>query len=170
MGDNVSKLNRKEIKELANETRLSPDEIKEWHKIFHRDHPQGYLSRKNFREMYRNMNPKGNAREFSQTMFQVMDLDGDNKIDFREFILAFSVCSKGTLVEKANWVFNRYDKNNNGYISDEESPFAAEMDLDSDGHLSLSEFIEFAKSDETARNIFSGDMTRYGHDFNVRLI
>ena len=170
MGDRLSKLNAKEIDALVKETKLSPQEIKEWYKVFRRDHPQGYLTRRNFRKMYRSMNPKGNAKDLSQKMFQVIDLNKDNKIDFREFILALSVYSRGTFIEKANWTFDRYDNDSNGYISDEEFPFATEMDLDSDGHLSLSEFIEFAKGDDMARGVLNSDMTKYGQTYDIRFI
>ena len=97
MGDKNSKLKPKDLSELAEQTKLNNREIKDWYKTFQRDHPEGYLTLESFTQMYSNMYPMGDAKEFSENMFRVFDLNSDNRIDFREFIIALSVYSKGML-------------------------------------------------------------------------
>ena len=95
-------------------------------------------------------------------------------IDFREFICSLSVTTRGSIEEKLEWAFNIYDIDGNGYISQSEMMSIVnavqrmvgvvqdnrlsktnvlkvfdKMDKNNDGRLSLAEFIEGAREDET---------------------
>ncbi|KAI9207657.1 uncharacterized protein BJ171DRAFT_278971 [Polychytrium aggregatum] len=102
---------------------------------------------------------------FLERLFDAFDLDGNKKIDFREFIKGLSVFLKGTPQEKLELSFRIYDLDKSGTIEPKElikvmgqmySAFYNEdqtrriqdtvnqlfndLDINNDGSLSLTEF------------------------------
>ena len=186
MGERNSKLKPQDISDLNHQTHFSEEEIKDWYKGFKKDYPHGYLTIDEFKQIYGNFYPGGNASRFAENTFRVFDHNNDGKIDFREFMIGLSMSSKGSFEDKMNWIFQLYDTNKNGLISKDEmlvivqsireistgdiDVSAAErqvdriyrkVDLNSDGQLSLDEFIVLAKSDPTVTNVLNGNMANY---------
>ncbi|ODV93898.1 hypothetical protein PACTADRAFT_51646 [Pachysolen tannophilus NRRL Y-2460] len=120
MGKAASKLSKDDISTLKKSTYFDRRELQQWYKGFLRDCPSGQLTKEEFIKIYKQFFPFGDPTEFSNYVFKVFDVDNNNLIDFKEFITALSITSRGTLEEKLIWAFQLYDLDNDGKITYDE--------------------------------------------------
>ena len=173
MGQHSGKLKPEVLQDLSHNTSFSEKELQQRYKHFLQTNPSGVLRLDEFQSMYEAVFPNGDASKLSKYVFETFDVNGDNVIDFREFICALSITSRGNTTEKLEWAFSLYDPNGNGYIShaealeiitalykmkkkEEDSDHSTaeetverifrELDRDLDGNISKQEFIEGSKS------------------------
>ncbi|ODQ65987.1 EF-hand protein [Nadsonia fulvescens var. elongata DSM 6958] len=120
MGSGSSKMSKDEFNKLKDETHFEKREIHQWYKGFMKDCPTGSMSKEDFQNIYRQFFPFGDSSAFSEFVFNVFDKDNNGLIDFKEFIKALSITSRGTLEDKLIWSFELYDIDGNGRISYQE--------------------------------------------------
>ena len=110
MGAQSSKdrLSKAEVEFFIVNTRYDENTIQEWFKEFMADCPDGKLNTTAFIKIYSKCFPSGNTREFCDHVFRTFDSDKNGFIDFKEFLLAMDITSRGIPEEKLQWAF-RWD-------------------------------------------------------------
>merc|ERR1711915_86851 len=118
MGAKASRdrISKEDLDFLVSNTHYSADIITDWYKGFKQDCPDGKLDPNAFMKIYSKVLPMGNASEFCDHVFRTFDTDKNCYIDFKEFLLAIDMTSRGTPEDKLNWAYSMYDVDGNGWI------------------------------------------------------
>ncbi|XP_054836478.1 guanylyl cyclase-activating protein 2 [Eublepharis macularius] len=90
-------------------------ELQEWYKKFVVECPSGTLFMHEFKRFFGVQNDQ-EAEKYVENMFRAFDKNGDNTIDFLEYVAALNLVLRGKLEHKLKWTFKVYDKDGNGCI------------------------------------------------------
>ncbi|XP_072237299.1 guanylyl cyclase-activating protein 2-like [Leuresthes tenuis] len=161
--------------------------LQDMYKKFVTECPSGVLFLHEFKRFF-GVDPTGEAAEYAESMFRAFDKNGDNTIDFLEFVAALNLVFRGDLEHKLRWSFKVYDKDGNGYVDRKELKSIIDsisrikkcsktdtddsqltidevvdrileaVDTDGDGHISMEEFIKGAQQDPWVLNMLRLDM------------
>jgi len=164
---------------LCEATGFSVVEMKRIYRGFKTECPTGLITEEAFHGIYSRFFPQGGANisSYSHYVFSTLDHEDSGIITFEDFVIGLSILVRGSVEEKARWMFSLYDQDRDGFISREEmedvvgsvfdlmgrtsDPIMEEefinqrvdlmferMDLNGDGVVSLEEFLETCLGDE----------------------
>ncbi|XP_051495028.1 guanylyl cyclase-activating protein 2 [Apus apus] len=97
------------------QTEMDVAELQEWYKKFVIECPSGTLYMHEFKQFF-GVHDDREASEYVENMFRAFDKNGDNTIDFLEYVAALNLVLRGKLEHKLRWTFKIYDKDGNGCI------------------------------------------------------
>ncbi|XP_028669389.1 guanylyl cyclase inhibitory protein [Erpetoichthys calabaricus] len=161
-------------------------ELHEWYRKFINECPSGLITLHEFRTHFCNGTVGHDSSEYAEQIFRTLDSNGDDIVDFREYVTAISMLIQGSPEEKLRWSFKLYDKDKDGSITRSEmfeimqavykmsvaasltkvNPLTAEectnrmfarLDKDKNAVISLDEFIEGALNDEWIHKMLECD-------------
>jgi len=119
-----AKLSAEQLDDIADKAQniLSKEDIKRHHHLFAKYAKDGALDKENFIKFARKVGFAANWD--AETLYDVMDMNHDNRVDFPElimFIAHAAALRRGASVEAfADLCFALYDANEDGFISKEE--------------------------------------------------
>ncbi|XP_036390485.1 guanylyl cyclase-activating protein 2-like [Megalops cyprinoides] len=164
--------------------------LQEMYKKFVMECPSGVLFLHEFKKFF-GIDPTGEASEYAESMFRAFDKNGDDTIDFLEYVAALNLVFRGNLEHKLRWSFKVYDKDGNGYVDRNELREIIDsicrlkrscrrdsdcellktdeicerifqvVDLNGDGQITLEEFLDGAQKDEWVMKMLQLDMNPY---------
>ena len=182
---NFKYLSGKNLEFLKANTGYDESTIKQSHKIFIKECPNGRLTPDKFIDLYKQFVLRGNAEQYCEHVFRTFDTDQNGCIDFKEFLLAMYVTSAGSAEEKLTWAFRMYDVDGNGVIDpyemckvveaiygmlceDATAPTSSakeramkifhRMDENEDGHLTEEEFLRGCLEDDQLSKLLAPNM------------
>ena len=123
MGNKSSKkivITDEDIDYISKHTAAKREDVKAQFDTFLRKHPDGKISKPEFKEMMKTCYPQAKDDNLDNHIFPMYDFNGDGSIDFQEFMIVLYVMSAGTREENLGQIFRVFDSNRDGTISEDE--------------------------------------------------
>jgi len=137
---------------------LGPGEIKAWYDEFISECPEGKMNKDKFITMYSILAVVNADLRDPGMMFDSFDIDQTGTLSFRELMMALKVVAPLTMEEKLEYLFKDTDLDGNGSLSFKEvkkmiSGLKAQVifdkfDKNNDGTVSKDEFVNVLKDDK----------------------
>ena len=113
-------MSEQDLQFIANHTAVSREQVDMQYENFLKDHPDGKITKKDFRKMMKDCYPPINIDKLESHIFRMYDTNGDGYIDFREFMIVLYVMSEGSPEENLRQMFRIFDINNDKSVDLEE--------------------------------------------------
>ena len=98
-------LNNKDLDFCLKRTRFDEKTILFWFRSFRSECPKGKLSRSHLLDLFTKVFPSGNAESFCSHIFRIFDSDGNDFLDFKEFLMALDIAQCQDERQKLEWSF-----------------------------------------------------------------
>ncbi|UJR35998.1 hypothetical protein I4U23_028738 [Adineta vaga] len=97
---------------IMKQTHLTPHVIQGWYREFVALCPNGQLNKSQFVKFYKELENSStkNVEGIAENVFQAFDHNGNQRIDFKEFLIAYALTSSGEPIEKLHYTFSLFDK------------------------------------------------------------
>ena len=122
MGKKNSKIvmTDEDIDYISKHTAAKKEDVKAQFDTFLKKHPDGKISKSQFKEMMKACYPQAKDDNLDNHIFPMYDNNGDGYIDFQEFMIVLYVMCAGTREENLGQIFRVFDTNRDGTISEDE--------------------------------------------------
>jgi len=97
-------LSDEDLEFIAKHTAVSRDQIDEQYENFLGKHPNGKITKSDFKTMMHACFPDHDSAKLEAHIFRMYDKDGDGNIDFKEFMMVLYIMSNGTPEENLKQV------------------------------------------------------------------
>uniref|UniRef100_A0A673C1D1 Guanylyl cyclase-activating protein 2-like n=1 Tax=Sphaeramia orbicularis TaxID=375764 RepID=A0A673C1D1_9TELE len=164
--------------------------IQDLYKSFIMECPSGSLYLHEFKRMFGVQSGTAEA-QYMESIFKAFDMNHDNTMDFIEYVAALHLVLRGKLEDKLRWSFKVFDNDDNGRLDRQElqkiiiykikkstmsddpeikeltvdqvcNRIFEEVDVNSDGQITLEEFIEGAQRSHWVQSFLRLDINPSG--------
>ncbi|XP_066541697.1 guanylyl cyclase-activating protein 2-like [Hoplias malabaricus] len=172
----------------SKEKELELSEIQSLYKSFIMECPSGSLYLHEFKKIFGVKSGPNPESVYLDNVFKSFDENGDNTLDFIEYVAALHLVLRGKLEDKLRWSFKVFDNDGNGRLDGAEiariiriiykikegnvtdesgnklsveevcERVVERIDRNNDGDISLEEFLEGAQSDPWVKEVLSLDV------------
>ncbi|CAM2727043.1 unnamed protein product [Rotaria socialis] len=114
------KLDSKTVYQYSTITKLSEDEIQEWYQEFHKECPNGKLTRNMFGHIFKRHFHYRHSKPFCDAIFEKCDTNKDGSLEFKEFLIALSPVSQLDFDAHIRLLMDVYDTSRDGILDEKE--------------------------------------------------